>query len=250
MIRSQTQTAASTEPEIGHRSLGADSVMLFPDSNGREQVIKLRAYAAGDLDGDGYGDLFAKGAFGVYVFYGGPEELQGMLGADRASAQLPPGFGNNTYGIRDFDGDGLDDIVVGAGPALNIVYGSKQRLIGMQVDRLLPDLVVKAPADDSITLLMSASGDIDGDDAPELIIAARTLVAPSDKDTASTKLLYTVRGKGSRLTGVLQVTAAEVRTLATRVTQSDACCNRRGYFHLEARCAGLRKNCAAAHGPE
>lgn len=98
-------------------------VKLFSDFFAFEPELRNGVYlAVGDLDGDGYGDLIAGAGPG-----GGPRVL-GLSGADLVAGQgnrsrvLANFFGGdlqNRGGIRvavkNLDGDGLADLVVGAG---------------------------------------------------------------------------------------------------------------------------------------
>jgi len=75
---------------------------------------------AGDLDGDGYDDVVVGAPFGsnaVYVYYGSPTGLANTPD-DTISSPLSGSddddWGWDVAGVGDVDGDGFDDVVVGA----------------------------------------------------------------------------------------------------------------------------------------
>jgi hypothetical protein len=93
---------------------------------------------AGDVDGDGYDD-FIMGASGGLV--GGSGKVYGRSGKTGATIIPAPtglatgdGFGTSIAGVGDADGDGWDDVLVGA-PFSDLLadQGGSARLIGWQV---------------------------------------------------------------------------------------------------------------------
>jgi hypothetical protein len=153
--------------------------------------------AAGDVNGDGFDDLII-GAYGANGFTGASYVVFG-------SAQpLPPSFnlselnGTNGFAINginpgnftgisvssagDFNGDGIDDLIIGAPKANNvagqsyIVFGSKE---GFSANINLSELdgtngfaLNGVNADDFSSISVSAAGDINGDGLDDLIIGA------------------------------------------------------------------------------
>ena len=76
--------------------------------------------AAGDVNGDGYGDIIA-GAYGVgegmgsvYVYAGGPEGLGARPTFTVTGEVAGDWFGRSVGTAGDVDGDGYDEIIVGA----------------------------------------------------------------------------------------------------------------------------------------
>ena len=73
--------------------------------------------SAGDLDGDGYGDLAVgecgAGAGHVHVYFGGPGGPQPARTQTLAAPDLQSGFGCRLAAAGDLDGDGYADLAVG-----------------------------------------------------------------------------------------------------------------------------------------
>jgi MYXO-CTERM domain-containing protein len=119
-------SAASCAPEreiAGEAPLGADArIFATPTAdlvaNGGDAGVSL---GTGDFDGDGYGDLLVgsntSGLFApaVTTFYGGPGGLTSAA-ADLQSEGTPGEYwGGDVAGAGDVNGDGVDDVVIGAG---------------------------------------------------------------------------------------------------------------------------------------
>lgn len=97
---------------------------------------------AGDVDGDGFDDIVAgapeEGLGGaVYVFHGGPQGIVASDPAQAATRLVAPTqgarFGYAVAGAGDWNGDGFDDVAVGAplageqgGGAVYLYFGSSQ----------------------------------------------------------------------------------------------------------------------------
>ena len=76
-----------------------------------------RAAAMGDLDGDGNPDIVLEDAVQTTLaFYHGTGD-----GHFQSAQQLPKVGRSDTMVIRDVDGDGVQDLLLGGGP--NILYG-------------------------------------------------------------------------------------------------------------------------------
>jgi hypothetical protein len=143
--------------------------------------------AAGDVNGDGADDvivgadqLFNEGAGKAYLFDG---PLAGNIQAADASAILigevaQDGFGISVSGVEDFNGDGFDDVIVGAwdndagggGGRSGRAYTFFGPLAGTIAAAEADFIVTGAPSDE---LGMSvAGGDLNGDGVGDLIIGA------------------------------------------------------------------------------
>jgi hypothetical protein len=185
------------------------SEVLSEDPSGSGSVLQpLSATSAGDLDGDGFSDLFARTQKSTYVFYGGPEQLQGELGPERADARFELASGCVPYVVGDLDADGRSDLAACNGSSIDIVYGPKDRFSGTQLTnedfRIETSLVGGG-------LLSAAAGDIDSDGFPELVVSAlayrESPSAPDELDQL--RILYTIHGTGERHTGTRAVSPAE-----------------------------------------
>ncbi len=161
--------------------------------------------SAGDLNGDGLGDLLvgapdscatAPKAGRAFVLFGKP----GITG----TTQVPPGFGPYTEistsvpgaflgtsvaGIGDFDGDGSPDIAVGlpGAPghidgdnddgvaftgAVQIIYGTDSWPQSIDIDSLSATRVVGAGPAENAGFAVAGAGDINGDGLADLLVGA------------------------------------------------------------------------------
>jgi len=135
---------------------------------------------AGDLNGDGYGDVIvgASGHSGgkgrAYVYYGGP-------GVDAAvdlvlSGGAPSGlFGWSVASAGDVNGDGWGDIIVGAweddSPGADA--GRAYVYFGGAGMDALADLTLDGAAGDHFGISVSTAGDPNGDGFADVVVGAR-----------------------------------------------------------------------------
>jgi hypothetical protein len=179
----QLGTGAGLTPDavLDQRGIGADEA---GDRFGA-------TLAAGDFNGDGFDDL-AVGApdeapgssptsGGVFVFLGSASGLEPHRFLDQAALgvnELGDGFGASLC-VGDFDGDGRDDLAVGApgeapgsDPVSGAVFVFRGTALGLAPDRTLDQDGLGANEDDDRFGSALASGDFNGDGRDDLAVGA------------------------------------------------------------------------------
>ncbi len=142
--------------------------------------------SAGDLNGDGYPDVvvgapyYYEGAsyqlYGaVYVFWGGPQ-MDSLYDLKIVGQQLYAGFGISVSASGDLNGDGFDDLVVGAPyydynqmgdiGAIFIFWG------GSEIDTLRPLLMIGEGRNNWFGSSVAILSDMNGDGFDELGVGA------------------------------------------------------------------------------
>ncbi len=202
--------------------LETDAVVVYGGSGGEVGQVPC---PVGDLDGDGFAELAiaaprADGITGaVYVAYGLPASFASGLNPD----DLLPGFridgsaaghqlGTSCAGIMDLDGDGYDDIAVGApgaGTAGNgrvVVYkGEEGRWSGSQTSATADVIIDASPTSTGgFGIAMQALGDHDGDGSDDFAIWA----TGSDGGQAGRGAVFIASGGAPSFSGA--VTSADL----------------------------------------
>ena len=165
--------------------------------------------SAGDVNGDGVDDiivgadqLFNEGTGKAYVFYG---PLAGSIQAGNANAILigevaQDLFGVSVSGTGDFNGDGFDDVIVGAwdngggGVRSGRAYAFFGPLTGT-IAAADADFIVTGQASDQLGLSV-AGMDLNGDGLGDLIVGAPQF---SDQDPGYTAIYFGSREEASKI---------------------------------------------------
>jgi len=202
--------SADWDPAWASASFGFDYFKVG-EAIGQSLIYPERV---GDLDGDGRADLLAHVQHGSLIFYGKSEFGGELLSDADADARLYLSPRNeafdgveNSYlvatGFGDLDGDGKYELlsINGADGSVSIIYG--QRWSGEVT--LEPELTLLVPAPDVQHVEDIATGDVDGDGFPELLLSISSYGGET-LDQASG--IYVIRGTGERLVGRRQLNAS------------------------------------------
>lgn len=132
---------------------------------------------AGDLNGDGYGDIvvssygFNNNAGRAYVYYGGasPNVAPDLILNGEAISNV---FGSSVSSAGDVNGDGFDDLLIGAygynssiGRAY-IYYG------GAAMDNIADVILDGEQVSNYFGIRLSAAGDVNGDGFEDVLVSA------------------------------------------------------------------------------
>jgi len=196
---------------IDLNSTSAD-LTIFGDDAGDQSG---QAVAAGDINGDDIDDLII-GAYTAdppggtqagetYVIYGG-SSLPAAIDLDSTSADLTV-YGDDAYGFSgfsvaagDIDGDGIDDLIIGAvsaGPPERpnagetyVIYGGPSLPATIDLDSTSAGLTVFGDDFNVRSGNSVSAGDIDGDGTDDLIIGASAADPVGGGNAGETYVIY------------------------------------------------------------
>lgn len=172
-------SSASAAPTL---TVGGHQLKLTAPTPGEEDEFGYAVAGAGDVDGDGFDDVVigafqdddtAANAGAAFLFYGGDADVDRsrtatLLASDGAALDA---FGTAVAGIGDLDGDGYDDVAVGApehdgagaqGGAVYLFMGGGHGVTAGR--KLLP-----GPPGSTSGASLAGGGDVDGDGLSDLV---------------------------------------------------------------------------------
>ncbi|MEM7534562.1 MAG: FG-GAP-like repeat-containing protein [Chloroflexota bacterium] len=174
---------------------GPDGFADEPDVVSAEEVnMGYRAASAGDVNGDGFDDMLFTGT--MYEGYEGRVSVH--LGGEDGVSLLTDAtiFGENEgdllgvaiAGVGDVNGDGLDDVLIGA-PGTNGSAGMAQIHFGHPTDVIARDpswQVLGSVAEADFGQIVSAAGDINSDGYADFAVVGKS----AESETLSQIYLY------------------------------------------------------------
>lgn len=133
--------------------------------------------AAGDVNGDGYGDVIV-GAYGyssfrgrVYIYYGGAV-MNNVADVIMTGEAVNNDFGNSVSGAGDLNGDGYTDVIVGAGRYNTesgrsyIYYG------GVSMNNIADVVMTGETTNNNFGGSVASTGDLNADGYDDVIVGA------------------------------------------------------------------------------
>ena len=146
-----------------------------------------------DFDADGYQDLAVSVASNtaprVDIFYGGPGGLSSNPGFSLTVSPLVPTWGSEIANVGDFNGDGVDDLVVGA-PDYGIWFYPGNRARAKPLDNMVRHWK-PASVGTGAGYSIAGGGDLDGDGLSDFVVGAPYESHPEEQEG----VLYVFRGR-------------------------------------------------------
>ncbi len=137
----------------------------------------LKASTAGDINGDGFGDVIISSPFNnsetgkVYIYFGSSSmdniadlEITGILAGDS--------FGSAATMAGDVNGDGYSDIIIGAAGAASLKGEVYIYFGGSPMDDIVDVTFSGETSGDSFGLTVALAGDVNGDGFDDVIVGS------------------------------------------------------------------------------
>ena len=187
----------------GPSGLEINPTWTLPGPGGANGAFGV-ALAAGDFNGDGYSDLVVGAqqensfAGAAYVYLGGPSHgfTVGQQPANGTRIAPPSATAGQNFGISvasagDVNGDGYDDLIIGApGPSAStsgrayLYLGGAGGINAAQSPTVLSEATATATNGDFFGSSVTGDNDVDGDGYADLVVAADYLPFNTSTSTA------------------------------------------------------------------
>jgi hypothetical protein len=144
------------------------AVMKPPSNNAAGEDFGSRVASAGDVNGDGYGDIVVTsyGERTVYLFLGGPDGPSKKPSATITGPGAKGNFGYSVASAGDVNGDGYADLVVGEAGSVFVYLGSATGLA------TAPSATLTGSAAGSFGDAVAGAGDVNGDGYADIVVGA------------------------------------------------------------------------------
>ena len=167
---------ALAPPALGFSPL----ILMRPTGEEASNQLGGSVSDAGDVNGDGYADVIVGEAFNdaagtdagrAYVYYGGAQS-DDVADMTLTGAAAGDTFGYSVSGAGDVNGDGYDDVIVGApgNDAGGANAGRAYVYYGGPVANAVADLVLTGTGDEQLGFSVSGAGDVNGDGFADVIV--------------------------------------------------------------------------------
>ncbi len=156
---------------------------LEPDQIGAE--LGRSVAGAGDVNGDGFADVIVGAQFydsgqsdegAAFVYFGGAGAFNLSADAQLESNQIDAGLGLSVAGAGDVNGDGFDDVIIGASRYDNFLVDEGAAFIyfgGAATFNLNADALVESNQPGTqMGISVAGAGDVNGDGFSDVIVGA------------------------------------------------------------------------------